>query len=270
MLTPVQKKLLDMLKWFHEYCRKHRITYYAAGGTMIGAARHHGFIPWDDDIDVVVPREDYKRLISQFISPADGYYLETPYSGSDDYLYSYAKLYDTETVMTEKTRHACKRGVYMDVFPLDGIGNSIEEAEHNFQRVDKKNMFLMMRTCAVRKERSWYKNLSIILARIIPDFAVNDKELSMDVDRLASEINRNNSVYVANLMGTYRSREITMREYYGTPALYQFEDTFIFGPEKYDEYLTHIYKNWRELPPEDERITAHDCVELDLKKPYLG
>lgn len=268
MLNSIQDKLLQMLKWFHNYCVENKITYYVAGGTMIGAARHKGFIPWDDDIDVVVPREDYNKLIEQFNTPIDGYLLESPYSGNNDFLYSYAKLYDTQTTLVEKTKIPCKRGVYIDVFPLDGIGNTIEEAQKNFSIFDKKNMFLMMRTCVIRKERSWYKNLSIIIARLIPNCIVNDKKLSIEVDRTASEISFDDSVYVANLMGTYRSKEITKREYFGAPTLYQFEDIYIWGPEKYDEYLTNIYRNWRELPPEEKRKTAHDFVILDLEKPY--
>lgn len=269
MLSPIQVKLLEMLKWFHDYCIKEGISYYAVGGTMIGAMRHHGFIPWDDDIDIAIPRKDYNRLIRIFTNVIDGYVLESPYSGNPDYLYSYAKLYDTRTTLVEKTRVPCKRGVYIDVFPLDGIGNSYDEALSLFRKFDKKNMFLMTRTCVIRNDRSWYKNASIIAARAIPNFIVNDKKLSIAVDRLAESINEDVSKYVANFMGAYRAKEITLREYFGKPTLYQFEGIEIYGPEMYDEYLTNIYKNWRELPPENKRYTKHDFVVFDLEKSYL-
>ncbi|SKA62856.1 lipopolysaccharide cholinephosphotransferase [Eubacterium uniforme] len=269
MLSPIQFKLLEMLKWFHGYCLKENINYYAVGGTMIGAMRHKGFIPWDDDIDIAIPRKDYDRLIRNFTGIIDGYLLESPYSGNSDYLYSYAKIYDTRTTLVEKTRVPCKRGIYIDVFPLDGIGNSYEEAERLFRKFDKKNMFLMTRTCVVRNDRSWYKNASIIASRVIPNFILDDKKLSIAVDRLAESMNDDNSKFIANLMGAYRSKEITLREYFGKPTLYQFEGMAIYGPEKCDEYLTNIYKNWKQLPPEDKRYTKHDFVVCDLEKSYL-
>ena len=215
MLSPVQERLLIMLRWFHEYCEKHDIRYYAVGGTLIGAMRHSGFIPWDDDVDVAVPRKDYKRLIEGFVDEIDGYCLESPYSGNSDYLYSYAKLYDTRTTLTEKTRIPCKRGIYIDVFPLDGIGEILEEAQEAFKVFDKKNMFLMTRTCVIRKDRSWYKNLAILAARAIPGFMVNDKQLAISVDKTAESLNKDGSKYVANLMGAYRAKEITLNEYFG-------------------------------------------------------
>ena len=269
MLSPIQSKLLDMLSWFHNYCVNNNIRYYAVGGTMIGAMRHNGFIPWDDDIDIAVPRKDYKRLIQEFKDITDGYLLESPYSGNLDYLYSYSKLYDTRTTLMEKTRIPCKRGIYIDIFPLDGIGNTYDIARRNFKKFDKKNMFLMTRTCVVRSDRSWYKNASILAASAIPDFIINDKKLSISIDQMAESLNDDESLFVANLMGAYRLKEITLREYFGNPKLYPFEGIEIYGPEKYDEYLQGIYKNWRELPPEDKQYTKHDFVILDLEKTYL-
>lgn len=171
--------------------------------------------------------------------------------------------------MTEKTRKPCKRGVYIDVFPLDGVGETLEEAREAFKVFDRKNMLLMTRTCVIRQDRSWYKNLSIIAARTIPNFIVNDKKLSISVDKAAERINRDGSKYVANLMGAYRAKEITLRAYFGKPTLYRFEGIMINGPERSDEYLQGLYKNWRELPPEEKRYTKHDFVEFNLEKPYM-
>ena len=268
-MKPMQEKLLEMLKWFHSYCVENNIRYYAVGGTMIGAMRHSGFIPWDDDIDLALPREDYERLIHMFTGNVDGYVLESPYSGNKDYIYTYAKLYDTNTTLIEKTRIPCKRGIYIDVFPLDGVGDTIEEAKESVAKIDRKNMFLMTRTCMLRKDRSWYKNFSIIASRLIPPFIVNDKSLSIAVDKLAQDINRDDAKYVANTMGAYRFKEISLRENFGEPTLYPFENTNIYGPQKADEYLTGVYGDWRQLPPPEKRYTKHDYVELDLDKSYL-
>lgn len=270
MLNSLQTKLLEMLKWFDEYCTEHSIRYYAAGGTLLGAVRHGGFIPWDDDIDLILPRPDYERLLS-LLSEQDGkYILEAPSSKNKDYLYSYAKLYDTTTTLIEHTRYNCKRGVYVDIFPLDGAGNGEEECRKHFSKVDRWNMFLMTRTCAVRKGRSLYKNISIVFSRLIPGFIVNNKRLALKVDRLASECRYEDSKYVANFMGAYRSKEIMEKSVLGEPIRYPFENIYINGAEHCDEYLTHIYGDWRSLPPVEKQVSHHDYVELDLERSYLS
>ena len=270
-MTDLQQRLLSMLEWFHNYCVKEGITYYAVGGTVIGATRHNGFIPWDDDIDLALPREDYNRLLRILNEPIGGYFLESPYTGANDYLYTYAKLYDQSSILVEKTKYLCRRGIYIDIFPIDNLGNTKEEAINNFKHFDRINMFLMMRTCVKREGRAWYKNLSITLADIIPSFIVNNKKLSIKLDKIANNIHIKNtdSEFVANMMGTYRDREITRREYFGTPILHKFESIEIFIPAKYDDYLTAIYGDWRELPPLKKRKTNHDFVEFDLNNSYL-
>jgi len=269
MLSPIQEKLLEMFKWFHNYCEKEDITYYAIGGTILGAIRHNGFIPWDDDIDIAIPRKDYNKLIQNFKEVIDGYLLESPYSGNSDFLYSYAKLYDTRTTLMEKTRVSCKRGVYIDVFPLDGIGNSLEEIQKKYRKFDRRNMFLMTRTCVTRNDRRWYKNLAIIMAQMIPNFILNDKKLSIYINEIAESMNDESSKYIANLMGSYRYKEVTLRENFGKPTLYEFEGMNIYGQEKYDEYLTNLYEDWRSLPPIEKRYTKHDFALIDLKRSYL-
>ena len=258
-----------MLGWFHDYCHNNGLTYYIVGGTMLGAIRHGGFIPWDDDIDVALPRTDYDRLLSIFKEKQDHYFLESPYTGNNDYYYSYAKLYDTDTTLTERTRRNCRRGLYIDVFPLDGIGVNESDLETNFEKIDRLNMFLMTRTCALSKERSFYKNAAIVCSRMIPQFIVDDHNLAIKVDKTAASFGYEDSNYVANLMGSYRRKEVMAKRIFGQPKEYKFEDIIVDGVEHYEEFLTHIYGDWRKLPPEDKRKTTHDYIEIDLNKSYL-
>ena len=94
-LRQMQLMLTDMLKVFHDFCVQHSIRYYAVAGTVLGAARHQGFIPWDDDIDVAMPRPDYERFIKTFNIENNKrrYLIETPYSPALDYVYPYSKMY---------------------------------------------------------------------------------------------------------------------------------------------------------------------------------
>ena len=104
-LNGIQLKLLEMFKWYHEFCVDNNLKYYALGGTMLGAIRHKGFIPWDDDIDVGMPRDDYNKFIELTCNKKFGKYIvESIYDNNPDYYYGYSKLYDTSTTLIEKTR----------------------------------------------------------------------------------------------------------------------------------------------------------------------
>ena len=109
-MNDMQKKLVDMLQWYHEFCKKHNLNYYAVGGTCLGAVRHQGFIPWDDDIDVGMPREDYNRFEALMKEEGNSgkYVLEMPFENKD-FVYAYGKLYDTTTTLIENTRYKTKR-----------------------------------------------------------------------------------------------------------------------------------------------------------------
>ena len=266
-MSDLQKKLLEMLKWLTKYLDDNNISYYVVGGTLLGAVRHKGFIPWDDDIDIARPRPDYDKLIKLFNGVIDNYKLESPYENNKDYLYTYAKFYDVNTTLVERLRKKVKRGVFIDVFPLDGVGNTKEESVNFFKKVDKKNMFLMTRVCAIRKQRGFVKNAAIVVSRLNP--FVNTKKYSLKVDKLASSKNYDDCNYVANLNGAYREREVFEKSFFGEPTNYQFEDMVVKGPAKYDEYLTQLYHDWTKLPPEEKRGVQHDFVLLDLDKPYL-
>ena len=266
MLKPVQQKLLSMLKWFDSYCEEHKICYYIAGGSLLGAVRHGGFIPWDDDIDIIIPRSDYEKLINTFDSQGSQYELESPNCGNKDFLFSYSKLYDNTTTLIENAKVQCTRGIYIDLFPLDGVGD--ENWEKNYSKFDRLNMLLMTRTCSIRKGRGFFKNLSVLLMRMVPNFILDNKKLSIKVDKVASRIDYNSSIYVGNLMGAYRSKEIIKKEIIGKPTRYKFENIYVNGPEKYDEYLTHIYGDWRQIPPEDKRHGSHSYLYVDLEHSY--
>lgn len=265
-LNEVQKKLLEMLSFFDSYCQENNITYYVAGGTLLGAMRHQGFIPWDDDIDVVVPRPDYEKLMKSFSDKEGKYILESPYDGNDDFLFTYSKLYDRTTTVSENVRPICTRGLYIDIFPLDGIGD--DDWVNNYKQFDRLNMLMMTRTCSVRKGRGFAKNCSIILMRLVPQFILNNKKLSIKLDKKASKFSYENSKYAGNLMGAYRYKEIMEKHIFGKPVRLKYEDIYVNAPEKSVEYLKHIYGKWGELPPENKRGGAHSYLSLDLNTPY--
>lgn len=267
-LTPLQSKLLDMLKWFHEFCVEHHLRYYALGGTMLGAARHQGFIPWDDDIDVGMPRKDYKLLQHLIKDQTGRYVLEYP-GLNDDYFYTISKLYDTSTTLIENTKNHIKRGIFLDIFPLDGLGNSLEEARHNYRPIANKLNVLLARTTGIRKGRNPLKNLAVLAARLIPNCLVNNKKLLLSIETLCEKKDFDTYSYGGNFLGAWRFKEIMPSVIMGTPTLYPFENMQIYGAQDYNGYLTHLYGNWHQLPPKEKQVTAHDFIELNLHASYL-
>ena len=271
-MTELQQKLLAMLCWFHDFCTKENLRYFAIAGTFLGAVRHGGFIPWDDDIDVGLPRKDYERCREIFARTGNRigkYALETPYSPAEDFLYSYDKLYDTTTTLVERQRTNCRRGIYLDIFPLDGAGDTMEDAKRYYKQIDAYKMLLAARVCAVRKERAWHKNLAILAARAIPSAVLSEKELCVKMDALCKERDYDESAFVGSLMSGYRDKAIMPKEIFGEPTMYQFEGKEIMGPEKPEAYLAHLYGDWRKLPPEEKRGVRHDFAELDLEHGWV-
>ena len=129
-LEEVKKTQLEILKVFASFCESNGITYYLAYGTLIGAIRHKGYIPWDDDIDVIMPRPDYNRFIREFKD--NRYVLFCPESNVDC-PFSYGKLYDSHTIIEEQTSCHYRIGLNIDIFILDGMPNNLQAAKKHIR-----------------------------------------------------------------------------------------------------------------------------------------
>lgn len=259
--------LIEMLKWFHNFCCENNLKYYALGGTMLGAMRHKGFIPWDDDIDIGMPRKYYEKLIILMQNnEKKRYILETPNTQEKDYYYCFSKIYDTNTTLIENTKYKIKRGIYLDIFPLDGTGNNLEDSKEYTKKIYNLYDLLLLKITGFRKGRSLYKNLGVFLFRFIP---VNPKIILRKLAKKCTERDYDEYLWVGNLMGAWRFKEVMPKKYIGEPKLYKFENIEIFGVENPDAYLTTLYGNWRQLPPLEKRITHHDFIKCDLHKSYL-
>ncbi len=243
--------LLDLAKELHRLCVKHNIPCIMIGGTMLGAIRHKGFIPWDDDMDFGIPRKYLKKFISvaeKELNPI--YRLKSRFNSNLIYL-DVLKLEDSRTIIEEKHNELAtgKIGINIDIFPLD-YGNG----SHSFF---SRNSFIFNMIRLVTFEYSndsnipFPKNLLVRLAKILrlvsPDFLSNYVE--------KNNKRYDNGNFLTNYYGLYKFKEIVPKELWGTPRLYKFENTEFLGAENYDAYLTHFYKNYMELPPENKRHT---------------
>ena len=261
----LQEKLTKMLGWFHNFCVENKLRYYLVSGTMLGATRHQGFIPWDDDIDVGVPRSDYEKLMELLRKPIDGYIGESAKFHEGKVSFAYGKLYDTETTLIENSKYKNKKGIYIDIFPLDGFGDTQEDGLAYFKKIKFLENILAVRVCAIRKGRSFVKNAAAVAGKLLP---INDQKLIRKIDRLCAQRDFDKCQYVGNMTSVYREREMMPKSYFGTPTPCRFEGLEVWGVEDAEGYLTHLYGNWRQLPPEEKRVSLHDHVYMNLNEPY--
>ena len=150
----MQKTTFQILKYFASFCEEHKLRYFLACGTLLGAVRHKGFIPWDDDVDVYMPRKDYMSFLHLVGSSFDSrYILISPYN-SERYIHNYAKIYDSQTVLIEyPDTIRFEIGVYIDIFPVDGLPDSSKESNRFFKEMAKlKNInWLLISKCEMFK-----------------------------------------------------------------------------------------------------------------------
>ncbi len=268
-LSPVQLRLLEMMKWFHEYCEQHQLRYYVVGGTMLGAVRHQGFIPWDDDLDVGLPRADYERLHELMKQDEGRYIIESIHEGNPDYLFPHAKIFDTTTTLVENKKVPVRRGLYIDLFPIDGAGDTLEFAMRHFRPVGLRLDVLATHVCGVREGRSGLKNMAIRVAQSLPEKLYDDNKKMLSIDKSISRIDFDRSNFVANYYGIKRGKEIMKKSWFGTPTLYTFEDMQVYGPENYERYLHRLFGDWRALPPVEQQVTHHDYESCDLEHGWM-
>lgn len=268
-LTPLQSRLLEMLKWFDEFCRENKLRYYSVGGTLLGSVRHGGFIPWDDDVDIAMPREDYNKLAMLMGEKIFGHYvLETQNSKREDYCYPYCKLYDVNTTLIENYRNPLIRGIFLDIFPLDGVGMNKETGLSWYKKINRRYSFYLTRVVAIRESRGKFKNFIIRVSQMIPQIFINNAKLRKELDMLCQKYSFSNSEWGGNLLGNWGMKEIVPLKMFGNPTPYQFEDMLLCGPEDFDGYLSCIYGDWRKLPPIEKQVSHHDFLKLDLEKGY--
>ena len=267
-MTQLQQKLLDIFAWFDALCTENHLCYYAVGGTAIGAVRHNGFIPWDDDIDVALPRADYERLKVLCRQRTGERYEAEWFWGQKDFVFPFIKIYDTQTTLVENVHCKAKRGIYIDVFPLDGLGNTMPEAVRAFRKIDRLKNLLTARVTNVRKGRSGYKNAAIALLKTVPHFLIPEEKLLERLDTVARCIPYETSEIVANTMGSAHLHELMRKEWFGTPVRCQFENLHIGIPQNFHCYLTALYGEYMILPPAEQRRAHHEFLYYDLTRSY--
>lgn len=247
---------MDVLSAVHEFCIEKGIKYSLGCGTMLGCARHGGYIPWDDDIDIYLLREDYNKLIELFPESYKGHYKLLSLERTPSWNRAYAKAYDIRTVFQEKSFFTHELGVNIDIFPIDEVP---EESNH-WLHYNKYRRLLQhvyeLKIMAFRKERTWMKNLFLALTKIVL-FFVSSRTLAEWIQRMAVKFNGTGSGLVfENCLGVLQKRPFNKALFQQLIPL-KFEDRQFMAFADYDAYLTNGFGDWRKLPPKEKQVTHH-------------
>lgn len=250
----LKKIQLDILQVVHEFCLKNNIDYSLSFGTLLGAARHQGYIPWDDDIDIMMLRKDYDKFIKgfrhHFISVVD---MNT----SKDYWHPYAKVQDERTIMMEYNNMPKKIGINIDLFPVDNFPEDIKGAKRLILHKRIFNIIHNIKIIKVSKKRAIYKNNLLKLGQCLFKLIPMPKLISK-LDKISRKYENYSSSWVGILAPTdnkidWRVPNVWFSNY---TQLY-FEGRKFQVIARYSDYLDRIYGNWRELPPVNKQTSHH-------------
>ena len=252
---------LNSLLAFHQFCEENDIKYSVAAGSLIGVVRHKGFIPWDDDIDVYLLREDYNKLISSFPVVYHGRYVFVSLERNHEWNRAYGILYDNKTIKKEDTRDVFPdMGVAIDVFPIDDVPDDISE----WNRFNKKRMFLrdifMIKRLTLSRNRSLLKNLFILVSRVLL-LPFSFGFLARSMNRYSQLHNRKGYSHVyENCLGVYNTKNAWLKKDLETVNDAIFEGHNVKIMSGYDDYLSTIYGDYMQLPPAEKRVTNHSFI----------
>lgn len=253
----------NILSTFADFCDKNNLRYYLSYGTLIGAVRHHGFIPWDDDIDVEMPRSDYNKLIEILSNQnnliTENIELKTPFS--KNYQYPFAKVIDNTTFVQEITmKKKYKTSVWIDIFPLDNIPDSPREAEKFIKKAKKMSKYYFY---TIERKYSGqdligkikFNTIRMILTPIYT--IINQKQrINHFAQRYSSQNTQRFTELIANNYAELSIRDNT----YLTQTEIQFENKMYTTFANYDKFLNNYYGDYMVLPPEEQRVLAHSLT----------
>ena len=264
--TELQRVSLDILKEVHAYCETHHIRYSIAYGTLIGALRHKGFIPWDDDVDIVMPRPDFERFCQEFNSE----HVRLIYYGNDKTaLAAFARVVECEKTdyQTERPWTSQQSGVWIDIFPLDGVINQ-EEYSRRYEKMRLLSWFVYkfrrQNHHIVPSDSFWSKTKTVI-AKIIGFNGWLPSVMLKRIIRIMTRYEYDTCTHYSQMSCLDDGPIVFDKDGFKDTVSVDFEDTKLYAMTGYDKVLRQVYGDYMQLPPEDKRAPKQYWIHFIWK-----
>ena len=270
-LNKYKQKLLTALSTFVSICEEHNLSYFCACGTVIGAIRHKGYIPWDDDIDVYMPHDDYYKFIELSQLP-EGY--KTVSIHNSDSFATFAKFYYTNTTLWEIKQIPFVYGIYIDIFPLYSTNGDKDIFFKKYKKLRllqrKYQMTLFKPTLSDLLESILHKDKNMIIKIIVSFFVPSflKKKYRNDIIAFENEMKDANEdgSYYASYYGDYWRKELFDKSWFDGFVIVPFENMSVRVCKGYDKYLRHLYGDYMHLPPADKQVSHHYHYYINMDK----
>jgi lipopolysaccharide cholinephosphotransferase len=254
-----QKRImLQILEAVDRHCTQNNITYYMTYGTLLGAVRHKGYIPWDDDIDIVMSRRDYDIFCRTFPEGREDTLRLVSIDNTKGYYLLSAKVCDTRTVLVENVQNPIELGVNIDIFINDLLSDDLKNAKNLVYA--NMRMFRLIKASAIadREGRAWYKQLLLRFLRVLMK-GISVRRVLKRIEKQSRKYEHSaSSVYCGSMTSLYYGeREITETKWWGEGVRLAFEGKQFRAPSDYHAVLKSFYGDYMKLPPPEQQVTHH-------------
>lgn len=257
-MIELRKVEVEILSEIHRICVKNNLNYFLCGGSLLGAVRHKGFIPWDDDIDVAMPREDYNRFIEICINGAlDNKYILQNTDTEQEYHLPFTKIRKDNTLFDESgvKNLNIHKGIFVDIFPLDYTKKNSGIVYHCRDKIIKNLVHVVSMRQLNAQPVSKISQMLYIITKPLSVHRI------IKISDFISSFKKRGNYYVDYASYIECSKETVPIEWYGEPLLLQFENKEFYAPQEYGLVLKQLYGDYMKLPPEEERVN-HNATKI--------